>query len=120
MGGRAHRHRIEARAGQIAHRAGVKRPEATRVSGPGQKACASRSARSSNAPMRRAGGEVGHMGDQRIEARPALGLVDGGHGARVGRVGGQAIDGLGGQDDQPAGAQGRDGGCDPRLRPGAL
>ncbi len=50
-------------------------------------------------------GEVRHMGDQRIEARPALGLVEPRHGGGIGGVGGQAVDGLGGQDDQLAGGE---------------
>lgn len=48
------------------------------------------------------------MGDQGVEARPPLGGVDGGDGQRVGRVGGQTINRLGRQDDEAAGAQGRD------------
>ena len=52
---------------------------------------------------------VGDMGDQRIEARPALGFEDGGDGGGVPRVGGQTIDGFGRQDDEPAGGQGLGG-----------
>ena len=48
---------------------------------------------------------VGDMGDQRIEAGPALGLEDGGHGGGVSGVGGEAVDGLGRQDDEPPGGQ---------------
>lgn len=51
------------------------------------------------------GGQVGDMGDQRVEARPAFGLENGGDRPRVFRVGGQPIDGLGGQDDEAAKAQ---------------
>jgi len=45
------------------------------------------------------------MGDQGIEARPALGLEDGRDRAWVGGVGGEAVDGLGRQNDEPAAAQ---------------
>ena len=45
---------------------------------------------------------VGDMGDQRIEAGASLGLEDGRHGNRVAGVGGEAIDGLGRQQDQIA------------------
>src|SRR5690606_16348672 len=40
-------------------------------------------------------GEVTHMGDQRIEARPTLGLEDARHGSAVGGVASQAVDRLG-------------------------
>ena len=40
------------------------------------------------------------MGDQRVEARPALGLEDPGDGQRIAGVGGQAIDGLGRKGDE--------------------
>ncbi|MEA3042375.1 MAG: hypothetical protein QOH47_213 [Sphingomonadales bacterium] len=39
--------------------------------------------------------DIAHMDDQRIEARPPLGLVDPRDGLAVGRVGGEAVDGLG-------------------------
>ena len=41
--------------------------------------------------------QVGDMDDQRVEARPALGFVDARYGFRVGRVGGEPVDGLGRQ-----------------------
>ena len=49
--------------------------------------------------------QAGHMHDQRIEARPPLGGEDGGHRFAVGGVGAQAIDGLGGEGDQPSAGQ---------------
>ncbi len=49
------------------------------------------------------------MGDQGIEARPALGLEDGGDGDGVSSVGGEAIDGLGRKDDEAAVGQGAGG-----------
>jgi hypothetical protein len=54
-------------------------------------------------------GGVGDVGDQGVEARPALGLEDGGDGAGVPGVGGQAVDRLGRHDDQPPRRQGRRG-----------
>ena len=42
------------------------------------------------------------MHDQRIEARPALGLIDPRHGAIRCRVGAKAIDGLGRKGDELA------------------
>jgi len=46
-----------------------------------------------------------HMDDQRVEARPALGGEDRGHRPVVGGVAAQAIDGFGGEGDQPSGPQ---------------
>ena len=78
----------------------------TSVSGPGQ-----------NRPARRSGalGPVGdalpspgrsrHVDDQGIEGGPALGLEDPGDGGGVGRDRAQAVDGLGGERDQPAASQ---------------
>ena len=42
------------------------------------------------------------MGDQGIEGRPALGLVDAGDRGRIGGIGAEAIDGLGRKRDQAA------------------
>ena len=41
------------------------------------------------------GFEVRHVHDQRIEAGPSLGLVNSGNGGAVGRVSGEAVNGLG-------------------------
>ena len=48
------------------------------------------------------GPEIADMGDQRIERRPALGLIEPRNRARVGGIGAEAIDGLGRERDQPA------------------
>jgi hypothetical protein len=48
------------------------------------------------------GREIGDVNNERIEARPALGLVDAGNGARVGGVGGKAVNGLGRNGDRLA------------------
>ncbi len=48
----------------------------TRVSGPGQNASASAQGRSVEQGDLAGGAEIGDMGDQRIEGRPALGLVE--------------------------------------------
>ena len=59
--------------------------------------------------------DVGHMADQRIEARPALGREDARHRLAVGGVGGEAVDRLGRQRDQLAAPQ-RVGGIARPLR----
>ena len=48
------------------------------------------------------GGDIADMGDQRIEGRPALGLVEPGNRGRIGRIGAEAIDRLGRERHQPA------------------
>jgi hypothetical protein len=45
------------------------------------------------------------MGDQGIEGRPALGLVEAGDRGRIGGVGAKAVDGLGRKSDQSARSQ---------------
>ncbi len=74
----------------------------TSVSGPGQNASASAVAWASKRRDLPRGGEIADMGDQRIEGRPALGLVEPGDRRRVGGIGAEAIDGLGRERDQPA------------------
>ena len=81
----------------------------TSVSGPGQKASASKSAgrvKTGDLPRR---AEFADMGDQRIEGRPALGLVEAGDRGRIGGVRAEAVNGLGRERDQPARAQGTRG-----------
>src|SRR5262249_47735395 len=59
------------------------------------------------------GCEITDMGDQRVEGGAALGLVDAGDRIRIGRIGSEPIDRLGGEGDQAAGgkaAGGRSGG----------
>ena len=51
--------------------------------------------------------QVGDVGDQRVEARPALGGENPRHGLTVGGVGGEPVDRLGRQDDQGALAERR-------------
>ena len=74
----------------------------TSVSGPGQNASASAVAAASKRAILPRGGEIADMGDQRIEGRPALGLVEVGDRGRIGGIGAEAIDGLGRERDQPA------------------
>ena len=74
----------------------------TSVSGPGQNASASASRRRVETGDPPRGGEIADMGDQRIEGRPALGLVKPGDRGRIGGVGAEAIDRLGRERDQPA------------------
>ena len=80
---------------------------ATRVSGPGQNACASARrvvVEGRLAHRRRA---VEDMGDQRIEDRPALGGVNRGDRALGSGVPGKPVDRLGRHGDEAAGAQDR-------------
>ena len=58
------------------------------------------------------GVERGDMGDQRIEARPALGGIDPRDRGRRGGVGAEPIDGLGRKGDEPALAQNFGGALD--------
>ncbi len=48
------------------------------------------------------GGEVPDMGDQGIEGRPALGLVEPGNGGGIGGIGAEPVNGLGRERDEPA------------------
>ena len=53
-------------------------------------------------PRRR---QIGHVGDQRIERRPALGLVEPRDGLAVGGIGAEAVNRLGRKRNQPAGLE---------------
>ena len=79
----------------------------TSVSGPGQNASASAIAVASKRRDLPGGSEVADMGDQRIEGRPALGLVEPRDRRRIGGVGAEPVDGLGRERDQPALGQAR-------------
>ena len=46
------------------------------------------------------GCQIGDMDDQRVEARPAFGRVDARYRFRIGRIGGQAVNGLGRNGDR--------------------
>ena len=59
------------------------------------------------APFPTRPGHVRDMGDQRIEARSALGAINAGDRARVGGERAKAVNRLGRKSDQPAGAQNR-------------
>ena len=58
-----------------------------------------------DARARARGVDVGDMGDQRIEGRPALGRIEPGDGLAVAGVGAEPVDGLGRKRDQPAGGK---------------
>jgi len=102
MAGRADRHRVESCAGEVADRGGIgDRQDERQRPGPearGQRLGAGIEAR--DTARRR---HVGHVRDERIEPRPALGLVERRHGPRIRRIGRQAVNRLGRYDDQPAG-----------------
>ena len=89
----------------------------TRVSGPGQNAAASRSAAAIEAREPARGLGIGHMGDQRIERRPALGVIEARHRLAIGGVGAQPVDGLGRKRDQAAGRKHARGACGRCRRP---
>src|ERR1019366_6652825 len=96
---RPHRDRIQSGAGQVANGGcvGQRRDERERARPEGfdKRNCASIKSRETLGR-----GAILHMGDQRVEPGPALGGVEPCDRLGVGGVGGQAIDGLGGQDDQ--------------------
>ncbi len=48
------------------------------------------------------GGEARDMDDERVETGPALGLEDRSHGAAIGCIGAEAVDGLGRKRDEAA------------------
>ena len=116
MVGRAQRQRLEPGAREQAHLAARRdrrddrqRPRPERLGEPAGEIV--------ERALARRGRRVGDMGDQRIERRPALGGVDRGDGAVVGRVGGEAVDRLGRHRDEAAGVEAR-GGFGDRLRIG--
>ena len=90
------------------------RARPTRVSGPGQKRSASRRPVSESRTSRASGVQVGHMGDQGIEARAALGLEDTRHRRRIAGMGRQTVDGLRRHQDQVAARERLGGGPDLR------
>ncbi len=90
----AHRHRIEPGGGKRVNGAvAFQRQDQRQRPRPEARRELSRQGIEGRMPLGH--GHVGHMGDQRIEARPALDLVDAGDRLRLGGVGGQAIDGFG-------------------------
>ena len=77
MGRRPQRHRVEPGARQQRQRRCPARRGNTRVSGPGQnRSAASAGALVERSPALSASARSGHMHDQRVEARPALGRED--------------------------------------------
>ncbi len=77
----------------------------TSVSGPGQNASASRAASASKSRQRLRRREIGDVGDQRIEGRPALGRVKPRDRLAIGGVGAEPVNGLGRKRDQAAGRE---------------
>ncbi len=107
MIGGPHRDRVEPRPRKIAYGGRVARRRHQ-----GQRPRPERAGQVQGARVQRrdadGGVEAGHVGDHRIEARAALGGEDAGDGLRIAGVAREAIDGLCGQDDEPALAQGLD------------
>ena len=104
MGGAAHRHGIQPGAGQVADRGlvGDRQHQGQRSWPEARGEPLSPLVEARDPPCRR---HVGHVSDQRVEARPALGRIDRRHRTRIGSVSRQAIDRLGGQDDKTASLQ---------------
>jgi hypothetical protein len=90
----------------------------TIVSGPGQKASASARYRIEIGIVL-GHRKVRHVADQRIELRPALGLVDPCDRRRIGGIGGKAVDGLGRDGDRQTVAQHLTGSLDCLLLVGS-
>ncbi len=105
---RAHRHGVQPCPRQVADGGGVQQRRDQ-----GQRAWPERLGQIHGAIVERRDAPGGlqprDVGDHRVEPRPPLGREHGRNRPRVRRVAGQAIDGLGGQDDQLAAAQGRGG-----------
>ena len=104
MTGHAHRDAVEAGGGEVGDRAAGRlgqhqrqRPRPERF---GELFGVGIEAR--QRPRRR---QIGHVRDQRIERRPALGLIEPRDGPAVGGVGAEAVNRLGRKGDQPAGLE---------------
>ena len=102
MGGRADRDRGEAGGDQRGDRRAVaQRQDERQRARPVALAPALRASSSKRGDFSGLA-DVADMDDQRIEARPALGLVDARDRLAIGRVGGEAVDGLGRHRDRLA------------------
>ncbi len=77
----------------------------TRVSGPGQNASARRKASAEKMPCSQRRFKARDVGDKRIEVWPCLRRINAGDGGVRGRVGGQAVNGLGRKRDETAATQ---------------
>ena len=113
----AYRHCVEARGGEIGHRATLRlRQHQRQRAGPeGFREAQSRRIEARDFSR---GCEVADMRNQRVEGGAALGLVEVGDRRRVGGISPQAINGLGRERDQPATGQGARGGGDGGLAGG--
>ena len=115
MAGNAHRLGIEPGAGQPRHAAGgPSRQDERQRAWPegGGETLGARRGRNilEGAPGLRI------MGDQRVEARPILGRIDGGDGSLRARIRPEAVDGLGREGHDPPVPQQGGGRCQPRPR----
>ena len=94
MGGHAQGNRVEARAGDVTDGAGLRDgQDHGQRSRPEFRSDLSGLIREDGLLLRHF--HVCDMGDQRVEARAALGFVQAHHGVRVCRIAGEAVDGLG-------------------------
>ncbi len=101
VGGKADRDGIEACGGEIGHGAVACLRQHQRQRARPERLGKRHRGRieAGNLPRR---ADISDMGDQRIERRPVLGLVDPRDGRGIGGIGAKAIDGLGRERDQPA------------------
>ena len=101
MAGNPHGDRIEARGGKFRHRA-IRTPGQHQGEGARPERRRQPFGVGVEAGKRPRGGSVGHVRDERIERRSALGLIEAGDRLGVGGVGAEPIDGLGGEGDEAA------------------
>jgi hypothetical protein len=109
VGGNADRDRVEARGGEIGHRAAVRLRHHQRQRPRPERLRQLQGARVKPADGLR-GGNVRNMGDQRIEGRAPLGGIEMGDRGGIGGVRAEPVDRLGRKRDQPAGRQSPGGG----------
>ena len=112
VGRHAQRDAVEARAGEVRHRAAPRRWHHQRQRA-GPEGAGQGQGVAIEAPLLRRGREVRHMGDERVEAGPALGGVDARHGLGGARIGAEPVDGLGREGDEAPRAQQGGSGGDP-------
>ena len=101
MVGDAHRDAVEAGGGELGDRTAGRLGQNKRQRARPERRCKTR-ASTSNTSACFGGRNIGDMGDQRIERRPALGVIEAGDGLPVGRVGAEAVDRLGRERDETA------------------
>ena len=102
MVGHAHRDAVEAGGGELGDRTVRRASAAPASAAPARTPPRAARRRRRSARAARAAASVGHMRDQRIERRPALGGIEPRHRLAVGGVGAEPVDGLGRERDEAA------------------